>query len=84
MIKIKIKLFSSLKNHLPKGAENQDAEIEVGEAVTPLQVLEGLKIPSKLVHIVLIDKVTLSPEDINSRILIEGETLTVIPPVAGG
>ena len=71
-------------DNLPEGADNREAEIEVGEAVTPLQVMEGMKIPLKLVHIVLIDGVTLSQEEIRSRILNEGQTMTVFPPVAGG
>jgi sulfur carrier protein ThiS len=83
-MKIKIELFASLMDNLPEGADNRQAEIEVNEAVTPLQVMESLKIPLKLVHIVLIDGVTLSQEEIRTRILIEGQTMTVFPPVAGG
>jgi hypothetical protein len=83
-MKIKIKLCASLADNLPKGADNREAEIEVGEMATPLEVMEGLKIPLKLVHMVLIDGVTLSQEEIRSRILIEGQTMTVFPPVSGG
>ncbi len=83
-MKIKIKLFASLMDSLPKGADNQEVEIEVGEAATPVQVMEDLKIPLKLVHMVVIDGETLNQEEIRSRILVEGQTMFVFPPVSGG
>ena len=48
------------------------------------QLVERFALPLKLVHLVLIDGTFVPPAERASRVLSDGETLAIWPPVAGG
>jgi sulfur carrier protein ThiS len=48
------------------------------------QLVERFALPLKLVHLVLIDGTFVPPADRAGRVLKDGETLAIWPPVAGG
>jgi sulfur carrier protein ThiS len=84
-VKITFKLFATLQDYLPAEATRSNAvTLEVAEATTVAQLIERFNLPPKLVHLVLIDGSFVPPAERLGRVLREGETLAIWPPVAGG
>jgi molybdopterin synthase sulfur carrier subunit len=83
-MKIKLKLFAMLSERLPAGSENHTMELEVPEGATPRQVVQQLGIPPELATLTLLDGVHLTQRQREERVLHEGETLAIFPPIAGG
>jgi molybdopterin converting factor small subunit len=81
-VKIEIKLFANLKKLLPPDAEGSVATIEVEDGLTVAELIEQLQIPKEMAQLVLINGVNIEGE--YSRPLLEGDTVCVFPPVAGG
>lgn len=83
-MRIKLKLYANLSDHLPPGATNHVAEIEVPTTATAYQVLDEFKVPRQMAHLVLLNGVYLEPAERGTLTFKEGDTLAVWPPVAGG
>jgi sulfur carrier protein ThiS len=83
-MKITVKLFATLGQYLPAGAERHQVEIEVPDGTTPAAVIERLHVPPRMAHLVMIDGVFVPPEERPYRRLHEREQLAIFPPVAGG
>ena len=49
-----------------------------------LAVIERFSLPPRLVHLVLLDGAFVPPGERDGRVLHDGETLAIWPPVAGG
>lgn len=84
-MKITFKLFAQLQDYLPAEAKKTNAfalELEEGSSIA--QVIELFKLPPRLVHLVLLDGAFVPPGERDRRILQDGETLSIWPPVAGG
>ncbi|TRZ99426.1 MAG: MoaD/ThiS family protein [Rhodocyclaceae bacterium] len=84
-MRITFKLFATLQDYLPAEAKKTNAlSLEIAEATTVAQIIERFSLPQKLVHLVLIDGAFVPPAERTGRMLREGETLSIWPPVAGG
>jgi sulfur carrier protein ThiS len=82
---ITFKLFATLQDYLPPEAKRTNAlALEIDEATTVAQIVKRFALPEKLVHLVLIDGVFVPPAERSGRVLRDGETLAIWPPVAGG
>ena len=84
-MKITLKLHAKLAECLPAEGRNSgtlDVNVEAGATVASL--IAQFNVPPNLCHLVLIDGVFVPPGVRASRVLTEGETLTIWPPVAGG
>ena len=79
MIKITVKLFAALREHI-KDQLNGTCEIELPEHATVAQVLAHFHIPEDIPKIILINGVQKTAPDM----LHDGDTLSVFPPIAGG
>lgn len=85
MAKITFKLFATLQDYLPVEAKRTNAlELDLAEGTTPQHLIERFALPQKLCHLVLIDGHFIPPAQRASRVLKDGETLAIWPPVAGG
>ena len=84
-MQITFKLFASLTDYLPadKRTSNQMA-LDVAPEATIADIIAPFSLPMKMVHLVLIDGVYVPPEERATRPLVEGETLAIWPPIAGG
>ena len=71
-------------DYLPAGSTKNVIELTVEEGTNPLHIINHLKIPFKPPLMVVINGDQLSPEELESRILKEGETMAIIPPMSGG
>lgn len=88
-MRITFKLFAMLADHLPAQVDGnaRDGNVvsfDVPEGTTVQQVIDRFSLPAKLVHLVLIDGRYVEPSVRTSRVLAEGESLAIWPPIAGG
>jgi len=88
-MRITFKLYAMLTDYLPQQVEGRPrsgnvVELELAEGATVQQVIERFKLPARLVHLVLIDGAFVPVEQRESRKLVDGQTLAIWPPVAGG
>ncbi len=83
--RITFKLFATLQDYLPAEAKKTNAlTLDLDDGTTVAQLVERFALPLKLVHLVLIDGSFVPPADRTGRVLKDGETLAIWPPVAGG
>ena len=88
-MRITFKLFAMLTDYLPRQVEGRPRsgnviELDLPEGSTVQQVIDQFKLPARLVHLVLIDGTFIPREQRESRTLVDGQTLAIWPPVAGG
>ena len=84
-MKVTLKLYASLADYLPDAARKKNAlELELANGTTVAQAMERQNLPAKLCHLVLVDGVFIPPAARAGRPLVEGETLAIWPPIAGG
>lgn len=83
-MKITIKLYAMLSDFLPRGAEDHAAEIDIAEDTSPHQLIDNLRIPREMAHLVLLNGVYVEPEARDRPAFKEGDTLAIWPPIAGG
>lgn len=83
-MKIKLKLFATLSDHLPEGARANTVAIEVPDHSSPNAVLDRFQVPREMVHLVLINGVYISDAQREQPVLKTGDELAIWPPVAGG
>lgn len=89
LVRITFKLFAMLSDHLPAQVDGNPREgnavsFEVPEGTTVQQLIDRFALPARLVHLVLIDGRYVEPSQRVVRILADGETLAIWPPIAGG
>jgi sulfur carrier protein ThiS len=84
-VKIVFKLFASLQDYLPIEAKAKNAlAVDLPDGTTVQQVIERFGLPQKSCHLVLIDGNFIPPAQRAARPLMDGETLAIWPPIAGG
>jgi len=84
-MKITLKLYATLSDHLPDTARKTNAvELDLQPGTSIAQVIERENLPRKLCHLVLVDGVFIPPAERATRALAEDETLAIWPPIAGG
>jgi len=84
-MKITFKLYASLGAYLPQEARghNQMA-LEVAPGATIAEVIAPFSLPTKLVHLVLVNGVYVPPDERATKVLTDGDVLAIWPPIAGG
>jgi len=82
-LRVTFKLFATLTGYLPPHAVKHAVELEVGEAVTPNQLIDRFQVPRAQVHLVLVNGVYAGAAE-RDRPLNDGDALAIWPPVAGG
>ena len=74
-----------LQDYLPAEAKKTNAlALDLEEGTTVAQIVERFALPIRLVHLVLIDGNFVPPAARANRVLMDGDTLAIWPPVAGG
>lgn len=82
---ITLKLYATLTDYLPVEARRTNQlPMQVSEGTTVMDVILPLQMPTKLVHLVLINGHFVPPAVRASRALVEGDVLAIWPPIAGG
>ena len=83
-MQLTVKLYAGLARHLPAGARENTASLEIDGAATPAAVIAHLAIPAEHCHLVLVNGLYLPPSERQSHPLTQGDTLAIWPPIAGG
>ena len=83
-MRVTIKLYATLGDYLPAGSRNNRVDVEVPEGAIVSAVLAPFALPPRLTHLVLVNGTFVAPEERPTRMLKDGDTLAVWPPIAGG
>ena len=83
-MKINLKLYATLTNYLPPGADKHRVVVDVPNDTTPAAVITQFNLPLDLTHLVLINGVYVAPSERDKRKLKEHDDLAIFPPIAGG
>ncbi len=81
---VTVKLFAMLRDKLPAGSNGESVELDLPAGATPQDVIERLKIPQRMAHLVMIEGRHLLPDEVRQHVLQPGEVLAIFPPIAGG
>jgi sulfur-carrier protein len=83
-VQIRLKLFAMLTRWLPPDCTDHTMRLELPAGATARTVVEKLHIPAALATLALVDGEHLTRDEFEHRVLREGETLALFPPIAGG
>ena len=84
-MRITLKLYASLAQHLPHdGRDGNAVQVDVPDGASIDAVVAPYNLPPKLVHLVLVNGVYVAREQRDAHALKEGDVLAIWPPVAGG
>lgn len=83
-MQVSLKLYASLGQYLPDGAEKNIASVDVADGTTIRQLLDAYNVPPKACHLVLLNGHFQAPGARHEVRLKAGDHLAVWPPVAGG
>jgi len=78
---IDVKLFANLRKKLPPGSSGSKAQITLEAGATIQALIDFLNIPVELAQMVLVNGEQTREFD---RQLVDGDTVSIFPPVAGG
>ncbi|PCI70198.1 MAG: molybdopterin synthase sulfur carrier subunit [Piscirickettsiaceae bacterium] len=85
MSKVTVKLFASLMEYLPiNSTKHHGFDYDITKNPTVGYLIDDLKLPRNVIHIVLLNGVYLDAGIRDATVLSEGDTLGFWPPVAGG
>ena len=83
-LQVTVKLYATLGRFLPPGAERNAISMDIAEGTTVSSLIEQLKLPPELTHLVLINGSYVEPSARGDRVFREGDEFAVFPPIAGG
>ena len=81
---VTVKLFATLGDYLPAGARRNQVALDVPEATVVADIIQDLRLPEKMVHLVLLNGVYLEPGQRDCTPLSDGDAVALWPPIAGG
>jgi len=88
-MKITFKLHANLTDYLPRDqngsrSHRMQLQIEVPDGSDVQSVIDRFHLPASLVHLVLVNGVYVAPSQRSRRVLSDGDSLALWPPIAGG
>jgi molybdopterin converting factor small subunit len=79
-VKVEVHLTATLRAFLPAGSLGDSVVLEVPEGTTVDQVVHSLRIPPGLERLTVVNGRDASPD----QALLEGDVVSLFPPLAGG
>ena len=84
-MRVTLKLYASLADHLPADARRTNRlPLELPAGTTIADVIGRQNLPAKLCHLVLVNGIYVPPTDRATRELRQDDELAIWPPIAGG
>lgn len=83
-MEITIKLYATLGDYLPPGAERNVVKLAVADGATVDEVISQLKLPARYTHLVLVNGEYIEPSRRSDLKLKPADALAIWPPIAGG
>ena len=84
MMKVTIKAGGMFAKNLPPSREGNQAEIDLEEGSTPIDVLRVLSLPADGGYLMILNGESVPKSERGSRQLSEGDLLAIMPPLRGG
>ena len=84
-MRVTLKLYASLADHLPPEARRTHRlPLELPAGTTVADVITQQSLPPKLCHLVLVNGLYVAPAERVTRALQPDDELAIWPPIAGG
>ena len=83
-MQINIEFYASLMQYLPPGKSRHRRDVRVDDGLRVKALIEQFHIPEKMAHIVLVNGHFVDADKRADRELVEGDVVSIWPPVAGG
>ena len=83
-MQISIEFYASLMKYLPPGNSRFRREVRVDDGLLLSGLIEQFHIPPQMAHIVLVNGRFVDAEVRGEHVLVEGDVVSIWPPVAGG
>ena len=83
-MQINIELYASLMQYLPPGKSRFRREVRVDDGLPVSKLIGQFHISEKMAHIVLVNGHFVDADKRDDRALVEGDVVSIWPPVAGG
>ena len=83
-MKVTLKLFATLGNFLPPGADRNQIEVDLSEGSSIKDLLSKHNVPMDVCHLILLNGIYNPPAESDSIPLNDGDVVAVWPPIAGG
>jgi len=84
-MRVTLKLYASLADHLPPDARRTHRlPLELPAGTTVADVITQQSLPPKLCHLVLVNGLYIAPAERVTRALQPDDELAIWPPIAGG
>jgi len=84
MLQINIKLFAHLRDFMPEPGVKGETTYNCPKDNSVNSVLRELNVPLEHCHLVLLNGVFIQPDQREKKAMVQGDTLAVWPPIAGG
>ncbi|TAJ93997.1 MAG: MoaD/ThiS family protein [Gammaproteobacteria bacterium] len=84
-MRLTIKLYAGLERHLPENAKDNAVIVSISNRASVNDILRLYNVPMDQAHLVLRNGVYIPPAQRDaSGFFVDGDTLAIWPPVAGG
>ena len=83
-MKITVRTAGLLGKHLPPGSDKNQAELEIDEGATAIDVMTRLGFPLDQSYLVSLNGTALPKAERGVRTLAENDNLAIMPPLKGG
>ena len=84
-MRITLKLYATLTDYLPADSRRDNQiQLEVEDGATIASIIARQNLPPRLVHLVLVNGVFISPSERAHYAFNEEDVLAIWPPIAGG
>ena len=83
-MRITVRTGGLLGQYLPAGSEGNQADLEIEEGTTPLDVMTLLGMPEDRTYMVVLNGAAISKAARAERRLAENDNLAILPPLKGG
>ena len=83
-MKITLKTAGLLGRYLPPGSAANFADLDVAQGATPIDVIKQLGMPLDGRYLVVLNGTSIPQGERSSRILVESDSLVIMPPLKGG